>query len=512
MSDERKAVPLLELRGITKTFGNFIANDHIDFTIYPGEVHALLGENGAGKSTLMNIIYGLYHPDEGEIYIKGEKVRIKSPKDALRLGIGMVHQHYMLVDVFTSSENAFLMGNEKAFSRVKQKDIEKKLEGIGKQYGLSVDTHSTVDKLTVGMQQRLEILKLLYTGAELLILDEPTAVLAPQECDMLFETINALIEHGKSVVFISHKLDEVLKISRRITVLSHGSVTGHMMTTDADKQKIINMMVGEEVETPSAAVRALIEDDDSAPLIELKNVDAKDDRGVQTIHTLSLKVHKGEIVGVAGVEGNGQAELAEVAAGLRKITGGSISIEGEEITEYTPKKFIDKDIAYVPADRNEVATVKKFTLFDNWILRRRKVDRKFGLLNYRSIKEETKFYMEMFDVRARGIDDITENLSGGNLQKFILARELSKDPKAMICSYPTRGVDVMASWFIRANILHARDKGMGVLLISGDMEELFYLADRLIVMYKGKILGELNPRTATVQEVGRLMMGVGSYE
>ena len=223
MKDERK-VPLLELKGITKTFGNFIANDHIDLQIYPGEVHALLGENGAGKSTLMNIIYGLYHPDSGEIYIKGQKTDIRSPKDALRLGVGMVHQHYMLVDVFTSAENAFLMGNEKPWARVKQKDIEQRLEEIGKKYGLEVDTHSTVDKLTVGMQQRLEILKLLYTGAELLILDEPTAVLAPQECDMLFETIAALISHGKSVVFISHKLDEVLKISQRITVLSHGNV------------------------------------------------------------------------------------------------------------------------------------------------------------------------------------------------------------------------------------------------------------------------------------------------
>lgn len=500
--------PLLELKGITKRFGNFTANDHIDLTIHPGEVHALLGENGAGKSTLMNIIYGLYHPDEGEIFVKGEKVSIKSSKDALKLGIGMVHQHYMLVDVFTSAENAFLMGHESSWSRVKQKDIEKKLEEIGKQYGLEVDTHCTVDKLTIGMQQRLEILKLLYTGAELLILDEPTAVLAPQECDMLFETINALISHGKSVVFISHKLDEVLRISQRITVLSHGTVVGHMMTADADKQKIINMMVGEEVSAPSAAVRATIEDDGSDPIIELRGVTAKDDRGVQTLGSIDLKIHKGEIVGIAGVEGNGQAELAEVAAGLRKVEDGDIFINGERVQSNKTDVFIDKNIAYVPADRNEVGTVKSFPLFDNWLLRRKKIPRKFGFIDYHQVKFDTAEGMGNFDVRARGIGDITGNLSGGNLQKFILARELSKNPDALVCSYPTRGVDVMASWFIRSNILNARDNGMGVLLVSGDLEELFYLADRLVVMYKGQIIGEVDPRKTTVQEIGSLMLGM----
>ena len=503
--------PVLELKGISKRFGKFTANDNINLKIYPGEVHAVLGENGAGKSTLMNIIYGLYMPDEGEIYRNGKKVSIKSPKDAMKMGIGMVHQHYMLVDVFTSSENVFLIDDTPDWKPINQKAIEKSLKEVGEKFGLEVDTHSTVDKLTVGMQQRLEILKLLHIGADILILDEPTAVLAPQECDMLFETIEKLIAHGKSVVFISHKLDEVVKISDRITILSHGKVVGEMLRKEANKEKIVSMMVGEQVKAPQA-VRVDAIDHGDVPLIELKDVTAKDDRGVETIHDLDFKLYKGEIVGIAGVEGNGQTELAEIMAGIRGIENGNIFLEGKEVKAGNCPAFIKEEVSYVPADRNSVGTIKTFPLFENWLLRSKKKTNKHHVVNYKELKEETKYGMEMYDVRARGVNDITGNLSGGNLQKFILAREMTKKPKSMICEYPTRGVDIKASWFIRENILHARDSGMGVVLISGDLEELFFLSDIIFVMYKGKIIGQADPKTATVQEIGNLMMGITAEE
>ena len=499
--------PLLELRNITKYFGNFVANDNINIKIYPGEVHALLGENGAGKSTLMNIIFGLYHADEGQIFVRGKEVHIKSASDAMKLGIGMVHQHYMLVDVFSSAENVFLLSNQANWKTVNHKKIEETLNELGKKFGLEVDVHSRIDKLTVSMQQRVEILKLLYIGADLLILDEPTAVLTPQECDALFVTIENLRKHGKSIIFISHKLDEVLKISQKITVLSHGRVAGEMMTADADKNKIIKMMVNTEIETPTFA-RGYYDNKNANPVIELQNVTANDDRGVQTLGEISLKLMPGEVIGVAGVEGNGQAELAEVMAGMRKVTGGKIKLFNKEVTAGDCKTFIKNNVGYVPADRNYVGTVKTFPLYENWLLRRAKRPKKFKLLDYYRVKNDVKFFMEKFDVRARGIYDQTGNLSGGNLQKFILAREMSKNPKVLICSYPTRGVDVVASWFVRENIVHARQDGVGVIVISGDFEELFAVSDRLIVMFEGKIIGELNPRETNVHEVGNLMMGI----
>lgn len=503
--EEKK--PVLELKGITKTFGSFTANDHIDLQIYPGEVHAVLGENGAGKSTLMNIIYGLYKPDSGSIYLNGEAVNVKSPRDSMRLGIGMVHQHYMLVDVFTSAENVFLIDNEPNWKTVNEKKVEKSLQEVGKRYGLEVDTHATVDKLTVGMQQRLEILKLLHLGADILILDEPTAVLAPQECDMLFETIEKLVADGKSIVFISHKLDEVVRISDRITVLSRGKVVGHMMREEANKDKIVAMMVGEQVKAPQA-LRSNNFQHSETPLIELKGISAQDERGVETLHELDFSLFEGEIVGIAGVEGNGQTEFAEVAAGVRDAQKGQIFCNGKELRVGNSKDFVDSEIAYVPADRNNVATIKHFPLFENWLLRSKKKTNKHHVISYKEVREESGYGMELYDVRARGVHERTSNLSGGNLQKFILAREMMKNPKALICEYPTRGVDVKASWFIRQSILQAREKGMGVLLISGDLEELFFLSDIIMVMYKGKIIGQVDPKTATVQEIGKLMMGI----
>ena len=503
--------PLLELKGITKTFGSFTANEDINLTVYPGEVHALLGENGAGKSTLMNVIYGIYKPDRGEIRRFGSPVKIQSPKDALRHGIGMVHQHFMLVDVFSAIENIGLMGDAGTFSITNRKKIEENLEHLKEKYGIDVDLHSPVEQLSIGMQQKVEILKLLYTGADLLIFDEPTAVLLPQECDGLFEIISNLVSEGKGVIFISHKLDEVLKISKRITVLTKGRVTGQIDTRDADKSTIVRMMVGEEVNPPEFDKKQTCHEN-QVPVICAENLEAEDDRKVKTLNGVSLSVYPGEVVGIASVEGNGQVELAEVLAGVRKALGGTVRINGEEVSTRNAKNFIDKGIAYVPADRNYVGSVPDFPLYENWILRNRKPPKKGWFLDYRFIKTQAAKAMIDFDVRARGITDRSANLSGGNLQKFILARALSKHPKAMICAYPTRGLDIKATWFIREKILKAREDGMGLLLLSGDFEELFALSDRIVVLCRGRIVGEVVPEKTTVREVGMMMMGVTADE
>lgn len=502
----KKETPLLELRGITKTFGDFVANDHIDLDVRAGEVHAILGENGAGKSTLMNIIYGMYHPDAGSIRVNGEQVQIASPKDALTHKIGMVHQHFMLVNVFSAIDNIFLMGDEKPWALRKKKNIEERLMSIQEQYKIDVDIHSPAEQLSIGMQQKVEILKLLYTGAEILIFDEPTAVLPPQECDSLFEIIANLTAEGKGVLFISHKLDEVLRISDRITVLTRGKVTGRMDTADADKEMIVRMMVGENMEVPEAE-----RTESSGPkpvLLRADRLRAKDNRGVMTLDGVSMEVRAGEIVGVAGVEGNGQIELAEVLSGVRHAAGGRVLIGDQEVSTRSAKPFIEQKIAYVPADRNHVGSVPDFPLYENWALRSSRLPRKGILLNYKAIRKEAAAVMADYDVRARGIEDRTADLSGGNLQKFIMARSLKEKPRVLICSYPTRGLDIKATCFIREKILEARNRGCGIVLLSGDFEELFSLSDRLVVLCRGRIAGEVRPAEATVREVGMMMMGV----
>ncbi len=496
--------PLLELKGICKSFGSFMANDHIDLKIHPGEVHAVLGENGAGKSTLMNIIYGMYRQDEGTVELEGVPVDIRSPRKALALGIGMVHQHFMLVDVFSSAENVFLIGDSPWWKRNKAREIEKEIGELAAQYGIEVDAHTQVDKLSIGMQQRVEILKLLYRGAKLLILDEPTTVLPPQECEILFETVRKLVAAGKSIVFISHKLDEVLAISDRITVLSQGHVEGEMLAAEADKEKIIRMMVGGDVTVPERQAAAASDTE----VIRVEDVKALDDRGVSTLNGVTFSVKKGEIVGVASMEGNGQSELAEVLTGVRCAESGTVWINGESAGTHSARAFIKNDIGYVPADRNEVGSVKDFPLYENWSLRTKCSPKKHGLLDYRKIKSQTCDMIEDFDVRTTGIDARTGNLSGGNLQKFILGRELNKQPQALVCSYPTRGLDIKASWFIREQIAQAAQNGIAVVFFSGDFEELFYLADRLIVLYRGRIVGEVKPEEFSVNEIGRMMMGV----
>lgn len=502
-----EAVPAIEFCGITKRFGDFTANDHINLKIYPGEIHALLGENGAGKTTLMNILYGMYRPDEGKILKNGKPLTVHSPQDAIRAGIGMVHQHYMLVDIYSAAENVFLMGRDPWWKLKKDQDIERELEKIAAEYGLEVDVHAPVEKLSISTQQRVEILKLLYIGADVLVLDEPTSFSTPQEVDKLFETIEKLIAHGKSVIFISHKLEEVLRISQRITVLSLGKVCGQMMTKDADKQKIIRMMIGESIESPAFEKRD-IPDGERVERMRLEDLEAVDDRGAKTLNGVSLRLCAGEVVGVAALEGNGQAELAEVITGLREKAGGHIYVDGKDMDTSSAVDFINKDVSCVPADRVAVGSVKDDPLYRNWILRRNNPPMKGPFLNYRKIKEDAAQAIADFDVRTTGISQNSGNLSGGNMQKFILARELDKKPKILVCSYPTRGLDIKATWFIRQTIQECRDNGVGVMLFSGEMEELFSISDRIIVLYKGRIVGEVYPEGYDAYEVGRMMMGV----
>ena len=501
MSGENQT-PLLELRGITKLFGGTAANDAIDLILHRGEVLALLGENGAGKSTLMNIIYGIYRPDAGQILVKGKETRITSPKEAMAHGIGMVHQHFMLIGRFNAVENVSLISPSGSLSLLNQRKVRASLEELKSRYGIEVDLDCPVEQLSISMQQKIEILKMLYTGADILILDEPTAVLLPQECEALFAIIRHMTQQVKGVIFISHKLDEVLQISGRISVLSHGRVTGETETAGANKDQIVRMMSGDDLPDLTSYVK-------KPPMAEAvmtcAALEARDDRGVQTLNGVDLTVHRGEIVGVAGVEGNGQSELAEVLAGVRPAASGKISINGQEMNR--PAAFIQAGVGYVPADRNAVGTVPDFPLYENWLLRNPHYPKKHGLTDLKAVQTQTTAAMEAFDVRTSGCQERSANLSGGNLQKFILARELENTPQVLICSYPTRGLDVKAAWSVRQQIIRAKEQGTGVVLFSGDLEELFAVSDRIVVLYRGAVIGEVQPEHAVPQDVILLMMG-----
>ena len=495
---------LLELRGISKYFGATAANDSIDLHLNSGEVLALLGENGAGKSTLMNVIFGMYRPDAGHILLHGREVKITGPEDAMRQGIGMVHQHFMLVGRFDAVQNVCLMDGTASLTVWNRKKVRAELEKLKEQYHIEVELDCPVERLSISMQQKIEILKLLYTGAEILILDEPTAVLLPQECEALFEMIREMAAQGKGVIFISHKLGEVLRVSHRISVLSHGKVTGEVDTAQADQALILRIMSGDDVPDLGGYVKKPAGE---RVCLSCRQLEGLDDRGVKTLNGVDLKVHCGEIVGVAGVEGNGQDELAEVLAGVRPASSGAVQVDGKTLDFAKAGSFIESGVGYIPSDRNTVGTVPNFPLRENWLLRNRNWPKRHGLTDLRAAAGQASRAMEDFDVRGADSTTRSANLSGGNLQKFILARELGGAPKALVCSYPTRGLDMKAAWFVRSQLTRAKEADVGVVLFSGDLDELFALSDRIVVLYRGRVVGECRPEETTPQNIILMMMG-----
>ena len=499
--------PALELRGITKRFGPVVANDRVDFDLRRGEVHALLGENGAGKSTLMSILYGLYSPTEGEIRVDGEPVEIDSPSRAIELGIGMVHQHFMLVPVMTVAEN-IVLGAEPSRSGglLDVGEARKRVRELSERYGLAVDPDSVIEDVTVGAQQRVEILKTLYRGARILVLDEPTAVLTAQEAADLFTVLKALQEDGVAIVFISHKLGEVLEIADRVTVLRRGKKIDTVPTEGATEQSLARLMVGRDVllEVDKAAQKL------SDPVLEVADLRVVDDRGLEAVRSLSMEVRGGEIVALAGVDGNGQHELVEAIAGLRPPVSGSVAVAGEDVTGRGVRTASDAGVAHIAEDRQLRGLVLNFTLAENLALReyRHEPFSKHGMLSIRAMKSRANELLAEYDVRNRDVDLPALALSGGNQQKICIAREIASNPKLLIAHQPTRGLDVGAIEFVHRRLIREREEGRGILLVSLEFEEVRSLADRILVIYEGRIVGEFPPETSE-EELGIAMTGGG---
>jgi general nucleoside transport system ATP-binding protein len=505
---QAEQAPILEMRHVTKRFPGIVANDQINFDLKHGEVHCLLGENGAGKSTLMNVVYGLSQPDAGQILVNGEEVHFRSSADAIAHGIGMVHQHFQLIPVFTVAEN-IVLGNESKRGGV-QLDLDSardRIRELGAQYGLDVDPDATVEDLSVGEQQRVELVKALYRNADILILDEPTAVLTPGEVDEFFGVVRSLVDQGKSIVFITHKLREVLAVADRITVLRLGRVVGSADPEAATPQSLATLMVGRDVILSIDKEPA----DPGAARLQIRGLSVQDDRGSTTISNLDLDVRGGEIVGIAGVEGNGQREFVEAIAGMRKPVAGSIVIDGVDLTGAHPRTVTEHGVAHVPEDRSKHGVVGPFSIADNMVLNtyyRQPFARRL-VRQQRAIEEQADELMRRFDVRASGSRQVVQTLSGGNQQKVIIARELTGDVKVLLVAQPTRGLDVGSIEFIHRRIVEMRDEGTAVLLISAELDEIFTLSDRIGVLYRGELVGQFDRQDATRDRVG-LLMACGS--
>ncbi len=498
------------MRHITKRFPGTVANDDIGFDLREGEVHALLGENGAGKSTLMNILYGLYHPDEGEILIKGRPVRLGSPNAAIEAGVGMVHQHFMLIPVMTVAENIVLAQEPtSAGVLLDMREAERRVREISDRYGLAVDPHARIEEITVGQQQRVEILKALYRDADILVLDEPTAVLTPQEAKELFEVVRGLTERGKSIVFISHKLNEVLEIADRITVLRRGRLIETLPVSGATEESLAKLMVGREVLLRVAKTPA----HPAEPLLEVESLHVVDDRGIEKVRGTSFTVRAGEIVGIAGIDGNGQTELIDAITGLRGVLSGAVSVGGAGITNASAHGHIAAGIGHIPEDRQRRGLVLEYSIAENIALhdyRSRPMSR-FGWLFPGRLVEKARSLIREFDVRGGGPTTRAGGLSGGNQQKVVLAREIERNPRVLVAAQPTRGLDVGAIEFVHRRLIEERDEGRAILLVSLELDEVLSLSDRILVMYEGEIAGEFTP-AASEEELGIAMTGGGRGE
>ncbi len=496
---------VVQLKGITKHFPGVLANDHIDFDLRKREIHTLLGENGAGKSTLMNILNGIYYPDEGEIYIEGKKVNIHNPSDAIKNGIGMIHQHFMLVDTLTVLENIILGLNSQGLY-VNKKKITKRMEEISQRYHFNISPYVKIWQLSVGEQQRVEIIKTLFRNAKILILDEPTAVLTPQESEALFKLLKEITMEGKSIIFISHKLNEVMEISDRITVLRKGRVIGTVDKNETTDRELAEMMVGREV----------LFNFERKPLkrgkevLNVKDLEVYNDKGIKALQKVGFAVFGGEIFGIAGVSGNGQKELAQAITGLRRVTKGKIILNGKEITNLPPYEIAHRGVNYIPPDRLRVGLIPNLNTIENSILRcydRLPVSRG-NFIDYTKAAEYTRKLIEKFNIMVPKETAPVKLLSGGNLQKLLLAREIAEKPKLLIAVHPTRGLDVGATEFVRKKLLEERDKGTAVLLISEDLDEILMISDRIGVIYEGKIVNVIDRENANRNEIGLLMAGI----
>ncbi|WP_086349322.1 ABC transporter ATP-binding protein [Candidatus Enterococcus clewellii] len=496
---------VLELKHISKAFGSFMANEDINFQLKKGEIHALLGENGAGKSTLMNIVFGLYQPTEGEIFVHGKPEVMDSPNKAIDLGIGMVHQHFKLVEPFSVTENIIIGTEPKKGIKIDIAKARKDVVALSEKYGLEIDPDAKIEDINVGMQQRVEIIKTLYRGAEILIFDEPTAVLTPQEITEFLAILKKLVAEGKSIILITHKLKEIMAAADSCTIIRRGKVIDTVTVADTTTDALAEMMVGKTVHFSTDKVPASPKE----VLLEVKDLVVKNSHGKNSIDHLSFSIRAGEILGIAGVDGNGQTELIEAITGMKKVDSGEILLEGQSITNHSPREITQSGISHIPEDRHKYGLVLDFSVSENSILQtyyKPEITPK-GLIDREVVKQLTEGFIEEFDIRVPSAETTARSLSGGNQQKLIIAREMNMGPQVMVAVQPTRGLDVGAIEFVHKQLIALRDQNVAVLLVSFELEEILNVSDRILVLFDGQVIGETTPETTTDRELGLMMAG-----